>query len=103
MEYRQTALEARDEAIERVGANAPVGWKEQARVAVKAAMLRGEFTTDEVWEWLDAQGYQTRERRALGAVMKQMERDGEIRPTGQWRQSLRPECHARPVRVWRRA
>lgn len=91
----------RDAAIARAGANADPGFVGEARVAIKRAMMAGTFTTDDVWRELDVR-HQTHERRALGAVMKQLQREGEIAPTQMFVPSNRPECHRRPIRVWQR-
>lgn len=96
------AIRQRDEAIARVEANADLGWANEARHAVKRCMLLGTFTTDDVWASMHER-YHTHERRALGAVMKRLQREGAIRPTGEWQASARPECHGRPIRVWRAA
>lgn len=92
----------RDAAIDRVGGNANAGFVAEARVAIKRAMLLGTFTTDDVWAGINP-AHVTHERRALGAVMRQLQRSGDIVPTDQYVPSLRPECHRRPVRVWRRS
>lgn len=91
------AAEARDRAIDIVEANMPNDWREEAsRIIFRLARTCDEFTTDEVWAGLS----QPPEPRALGAVMRQAQRDGWIRPTDRVRNSVRVECHARPVRVW---
>lgn len=57
-----------------------------------------EFTTD--WVWLRVQEY-PKERRMMGVAMKAAQALGYIFPTNEYRPSTRPECHGRPVRVWR--
>ncbi|MFZ4431659.1 MAG: hypothetical protein ACOYOQ_00530 [Microthrixaceae bacterium] len=90
----------RDEALARVNRNADTDWKAVARTVVAALAAAGEpFTTDEVWGALDAQGVETHERRALGAIITAAARDGKIERVG-FRVSTRPECHARPITVW---
>lgn len=99
-----TALERRDEALHRALRNANDPWKSAAVAAiVRCSTIADTFTTDEVWAELHRSGYSTHEPRALGAVMKMVASDGLIEATPNWRQSIRPECHARPVRIWRRA
>lgn len=94
------AEEARDEAIARVEAHAPEGWVHRAKDAVALiALARFDFTTDDVWNALGED--RPPEPRALGAVMKKMAGDGTIRATGEYRKSVRVDCHARPVAVWR--
>lgn len=91
------AIQARDEAIARVEEHAPPDWMQQARSAVLAiAEARASFTTDDVWQLVGAPP----EPRAMGAVMQRLSKEGKIRATSAWRQSVRAECHARPVRVW---
>jgi len=92
----------RDRSIDQVEANADAGFLAEARVAVKRAMLMGTFTTDDVWATIDPR-HTTHERRAMGAVMRQLQRSGDIVPTDLYVPSARPECHRRPIRVWRRA
>lgn len=97
-EGARDAIQARDEAIARVQENAPPDWMQEARRTVLAiAETRSSFTTDDVWAALEGA---PPEPRALGAVMKGLSREGKIRATSAWRQSVRAECHARPVRVW---
>ena len=94
------AEDARDEAIGRVGDAAPRDWMEDAKAAaIGVSLARFDFTTDDVWQVLGDQA--PPEPRAMGAVMKSLAGDGLIRPTGEYRKSVRVECHARPVAVWR--
>ena len=94
------AEEARDEAIARVDAHAPEGWLQRARHTVQlVALARFDFTTDHVWDALGED--RPAEPRALGSVMKAMASEGKIRATGEYRKSVRVDCHARPVAVWR--
>lgn len=98
---RQDAAEARrrrDEAVERVGTNADDEWKRRALDAVRVLAESGQnFTSDDVWARVGS----PREPRALGAVMRDAQRRELCVPTPDYRPSARPECHARPVRVWR--
>jgi hypothetical protein len=84
-----------------VEANADLNWMAAAHTAVALlAMNCDEFTTDEMWAALrevDA----THEPRAMGAVMRAAARHGLIVKTDRVRNSVRPECHARPVAIWR--
>jgi len=98
------ATNARDEALARVMRNADSQWtKTAALLIMDVADSTDEFTTDEVWSALHRVDARTHEPRALGAVMKSLASAGLIVATDNWRQSIRPECHARPVRIWRRA
>lgn len=105
--FSQTpAQEAKAEAIERVGANAPSEWVRKAR-AVTLGVARANpegFTSDAVWCVLDACGYgNPPEPRALGAVFHAMARDGFIIKTGRYLPSERESNHARPVAEWKLA
>jgi hypothetical protein len=94
------AQEAEEEAIARVGANAPEDWVMRARQATQhVAGSRFDFTTDHVWDVLGDD--KPHEPRALGAVLKNLAREGIIRQTGEYRKSDRVENHRRPVAVWR--
>jgi transcriptional accessory protein Tex/SPT6 len=97
------AIEARDAAIIQVDFNADPQWKKAADMAIRAiAMDRPEMTTDDVWRWLHEVAIEApHEPRALGAAMKRAAREGIIVATDRVKQSARPECHARPVRVWK--
>lgn len=93
--------EVRDEAVERVGSSVDPVWFVMALDAVDRVASKGQkFTTDEIWRRLDVHGAFDVEPRAMGAVMRKAVREGWCRATGEYRRSTRPECHARPVRVW---
>ena len=89
------------EGIGRARDGADPEWYAAAMRAVRRRV--GEFTTDDVWQELDGFGYVTSEPRAMGAVMRQAALDGVVVATDRYRKSIRPECHARPVRVWKAA
>lgn len=93
-----------DQALATVSSHADHRWVVSARKAVAHVAASGKpFTTDEVWDALGAEwDVSTHERRALGAVMRWAVRRGICEPTDDYRPSSRPECHKRPVRVWRR-
>jgi hypothetical protein len=96
------AQSAKAEAIARVDAHADDDWATAARRAVGwLALTQYTFTTDDVWHALEGRTEATHEPRALGAVMKRVASLGYCEPTEQWQQSSRPDCHGRPVRVWR--
>lgn len=100
-----SAQDAKTEAIARAEKNAAPDFLATASTIVlrlASAMPHG-FTTDAVWEVLDASGIKTHEPRALGAVMKQLADGGYITKTGAYVDSLRPECHCRPIPIWKKA
>lgn len=98
------AQRRRDEAIARVDAHAPAEWKEEAYLAgCGLAASRTPFIADEIWFALhDAGVGESRylEPRALGAVVRRLQREGRIRPTGRYVCSSRPVCHRNPKREW---
>ena len=91
-----------DAAVNRAGNNADITWLNEARSAVKLLIRKGEdFTTDDVWELLEGVNAYTHEPRALGAIIRELSKDGAIYSTGGYRKSIRKECHRRPLAVWR--
>lgn len=88
---------ARDDALDRVE-HAAGDWNELARAAVTVvAHAQPELISDDVW---NAGLPAPREGRALGPVMLWAQRAGLITPTGTFRPTAKPNCHAAPVRVW---
>ena len=93
----RSGKELRDEAIERVGEAAPVLWMDNAAAAIRWLAMRGErFTTDDVWAMIE----HPPEPRAMGAAMVSARRAGIIVPLNETRNSRRPACHSRPLRLW---
>ena len=85
--------------LEQVERNAAPDWKAEAEQVIADLAARYEhFTTDYVWEHMTTA---THEPRAMGALMKRMASRGVIAATADWSISKRPECHGRPLRVWR--
>ena len=98
--YEQGDLLAQ-EAIEQAEAHADKQWLEEARRVVWALIRAGQpFTTDDVWDRLDALDVHTHEPRALGAVLRAASRAGLVVNSGAYVKSRRPECHSRPVPRW---
>lgn len=98
-----TAQEAKREALERVERNAPSEWLASARaIATRVAMAHPNgFTTDAIWDVLDASGLgHPPEPRALGAVMAALARERIITKTGAYVDSKRAECHGRTICIW---
>ena len=95
--------EARDRAIARVDAHTDEEWLQAAVDAVKRLCAKREtFSTDDVWLALAHAGVRLDgEPRAMGAVMRRAEAAGYVEPLSAWTLSIRPECHRRPVRLWR--
>ena len=89
----------KQEAITQVDENADAAWKAECyRVIEWMAKSKQFFSADEVWEHLTGG---THEPRAMGAIFIQAKKDGLIKPTSEWRPSVRPSQHRQPVRVWR--
>lgn len=90
-----------DAALQQVEQAADAAWLAAAKNVVWQLIKEGEgFTTDHVWERLDALGVHTHEPRALGAVMRAAARAGWISNTGSYFKSGRPGCHSRPIPLW---
>ena len=100
-----TGLTLRDSAIDAVFIAADDDWKVLAANCVrKLAAHRDEFTTDAVWALIKKHDAfcDTPEPRAMGAVMKRAVAENVIAPADRAPvPSVRPECHRRPLRVWR--
>lgn len=99
------ATVVRDEAIARVEDNAEPDWVLEAlRAIYRICQTRDTFTTDRVWAILDSRSIPgPHEPKALGAVIRTAQRRGWCRPTPEYTQSVRVECHRRPLRVWQSA
>lgn len=98
----ETAREARDLAVARVGRSAGVSVMDVLRKAVKeTAKERSFFIVDEVWGKVDTSTIGQVDKRAMGAAMLEAARQGVIEPTDQYRASEQKQCHGNPRRVWR--
>lgn len=94
----------RDEALERVEANANEQWMHTAwQVLCRVARMDDEFTSDAVWDILNAEHPEvhTHEPRAMGALMKRGQRAGLMEPTDKFVRTPRPQAHKAPVMVWK--
>lgn len=93
---------AKTAAIAQVGQAADPVFKAAAVRAIRDLCTRQqELTADDVWMALERSGAtETHEPRALGAVMQYAARLGLIKATDRWQESVLPQRHARPVRVW---
>lgn len=97
-----TGAELRDQALVDVAVNAnPDWWQHAVNIVRDVAATSFDFTTDDIWCELERRSIATpHEPRAIGAVVVAVKRLGLIAPTNRYRPSSRPECHARPIRVW---
>lgn len=93
----------RDEGISRAEKAANEEWMRAAWVALlKARESLFELTSDDLWP-LIPDGLTTTDNRAMGAVFQRAKREKLLVTTDRTRPSNRPETHANPKRIWRRA
>lgn len=97
----EAANAARDAAVARVSAGQKALIKRLTAIVLRVAHSGSDWTTDEVWAALGDDAATVAEPRILGAVIRQLAVDDRIRATGAYRNSTRPACHSRPVKVWR--
>ena len=98
------AIALAEQAIEQVGLNADQVWALEAlKVVQMLSIQRHDFTTDDVWKWMNQlhPTMTTHEPRAMGAVMRKAAASRLCVPTERYSKSLRPECHRRPIRIWK--
>lgn len=92
---------ARDHAMDVVESHAATGFADAAYDAgVQCAENNHLFIVDEVWGYLPT-GVTTHDLRAMGPVMKRLQRDRVIEPTDQYRGSNKVTSHKVPRVVWR--
>ena len=103
VESGRKARRAGDRAVRRVEQHADPQWLAEALAALRSvAEKQALFTTDDVWDRLDLEGFgRIAEPRALGAVMRRAAKLGWVEPTDWTRPGRRKVAHGRPVRVWR--
>lgn len=83
-------------------AHADAEWKKDAYNAVKwCAAHYKEFSTNEVWDRLQASTSSTHEHRAMGPVMMRAARRGLVTNTNRVVTSKIPYQHGRKVALWR--
>src|SRR3990167_9834179 len=100
--WRQEPDLVTDMSIQRAGDNANAEWSQAAYEIVKnLCQNRSEFTADDVLEALELGEYSTKDKRALGAILRQAAKAGFCVPTGQFVKSRLPIRHRRPCCVWR--
>jgi hypothetical protein len=88
----------RDLGIERVGHGSEAWVTAAVAIIEMLAETRTEFTTDDVWDFMAAS---PPEPRAMGAAMSRARSLGYCEANNRTVPSNRPECHRRPIRVWR--
>ena len=97
------ATEARDEALRRVASATDPSWANNIENII-LNLATDTFTTDDVWQAAtDANLDMPHEPHALGAILHRLARQRVIVATDRYIASLRPACHRRPIRVWRKS
>ena len=93
----------RERAIRQVDKNADADAKaELLKIGRYVAGQRSLFTTDAIRYIYEKQGTTTmREPRLLGAIMRQLHKEGVCEPTATIHQSTWAKNHRRPLRVWK--
>jgi hypothetical protein len=89
---------ATERAVDKCERGMSEDWGERAVEAIRIIATRlPEFTTDDVWSEIEP----PREPSAMGIAMRRAAKDGICICTDGYRQSIRPNTHRRPLRVWR--
>jgi hypothetical protein len=98
----QPVFETVEHVLQRVENNANEAWKDKAyQIVQRLCATRADFTTDEIWEELKKTDEHTHEPRAIGAIVMRAARARLCEPTDRYKKSTRPECHRRPIQVWK--
>jgi len=78
--------------------------KHAKQAALECAKKYKEFTTDDIWQNLKNKGIpEPRDNRTIGSIMVDLQTSGEIKQTGTYIKTTRPQAHSRPIRVWKKA
>jgi len=93
-------------AVSRAEAAADAQWLREAYSAllhICTVRKRGDdLTSDAVWAVLEARKVKApREPRAIAAVFQRAAKASLIEKTDRTKESVRKECHGRPVAVWK--
>ncbi len=96
-----TSAAARDAAMEQIETATNPEWKEAALDAIhQTARYHSEFIVDDVWRNFHS-NESTRDKRAIGPLMRVAQREGWITPTDKFRPSYVVHHHATPRRIWK--
>ena len=99
---KRDGMSAKIDAITQVSEHADgTWWAASMRAINHLAKTRDTFTADDVLELVEAQGYRTKENRAMGGVMRHAQTKGLIEITDVFEPSHNKRKHASPTRVWR--
>ena len=104
MRERREAREAANEAIDRVDRHAHEEFKRLAyRAGIYLARQERELDSAMIRDLLQEHypSVATHDDRALGAIMRQLQRDRVIERTDRTRKSGRKRNHNRDLRIWR--
>lgn len=93
----ETGRRLRDDALDLLNASNADWVQWMRKVAVAIAVADGRVSTDELHAVADRYGRHPKEPRAYGAVFRPHKYWTKI----EYKTSDRPECHARPIAVWR--
>lgn len=97
----EEAARLKKDGMARSEDHAAPDWSAEVDQAVLRAAKRSLlFTTDDVWGELILTEATTHDPRAMGPAMRRACAAGWCSPTDDYRQSTRPACHQRPLRVW---
>jgi hypothetical protein len=94
------ALNERDEAMARVDTADDAAFEIWVTERIKTGAKGAEFTGDHIWNYMEKHNCpQPHDGRKLGPLLKRLQRQGLIEPTGKFQKSTRR--HATPISVWR--
>lgn len=98
--------EVDDDTLRALATHARRRWLDLVLSKVKVlAPKKSEFTTDDVWALLEADGAGASMRvidgRLMGAALLEAKKLRIVVLTDRVKKSVRRECHSRPIAVWR--
>lgn len=97
----EVGLSRKYTGMSRAWEHADSDWRTAAlAIVLDLARTTSTFTTDSVWEELDALGFKTHEHRAMGPVMRQAAKHNWIAKTDRVVPTMRPHANRRPIAVW---
>jgi hypothetical protein len=79
----------------------PAWWAFMLAAGIEVARRKPRFNTDDMERIRQhRQGPRTHENRALGPLMRELQKQGVCEPTEDWVESSQRGNHRRPMRVW---
>jgi hypothetical protein len=94
----------KEQGVKRVAHSHGESWMQLALKGVKFCCKQKQyFTTDQIHAVLRAMKHleEPKDKRVLGALMKRAHKLRWCVPTERMEKSRRPECHRRPLTVWK--